>query len=429
MIIKALKSKLFRSSGIYTLSSIVNASIPFLLIPILTRVLSPSDYGIVSMAVILINIITPFLGISSHAAIQRKFYELSEVEFAEYVGNSFFLLVGSSFFFLILFVFFNSTISNIAQIPGKWLYAVLIIGISQFLSLILLTIWQVKQTALNFGLFQVGQSILNFALTLLLVLLLNYGWQGRILGQLVAVFFGAIFSLYYLYSYKLIKFNLNMSYIKDILKYCLPLIPHTLGGLLIAFTDRILIANIVGIKETGVYTLGYQIGSVVGIITSSFNSAYIPWLYEKLTIGNINDKIKIVKFTYFYMLMLLLGALLSVLFIPFLISIIATKEFEGAGIYTFWIVLGYAFNGMYLMVSGFVFYSNRTDILSKITFLTAIINIPLCYFMLVHFGTIGVAVSMSIIFAISFISTWVISARIYKMPWLSFWKHTNQISS
>ena len=86
---KLLNSSLFKASGIYSLSSIANASIPFLLIPILTRELSQVDYGIVAMAAIVINIITPFMGMSAHGAIQRKYFEIGEKHFSKYVGNVF----------------------------------------------------------------------------------------------------------------------------------------------------------------------------------------------------------------------------------------------------------------------------------------------------------------------------------------------------
>ena len=176
----------------------------------------------------------------------------------------------------------------------------------------------------------------------------------------------------------------------------------------------------IGIEETGVYTVAYQIGSVLGVVTSSFNNAYVPWLFTKLKAGIYDDKIKIVKFTYAYFAILLLIAVTSAYLLPWFISIIAGKAFESAGSYTFWIVLGYAFNGMYFMVTGFVFYTKKTGLLSKVTFFVAIVNFPLCYFLLKSLGTVGAAISMTIVFGLSFILTWVLSARVFPMPWFFF---------
>ncbi|WP_369412260.1 oligosaccharide flippase family protein [Geotalea toluenoxydans] len=67
MISRILSSSLFRASGIYTISAVINSSIPFLMMPILTRFLTPTDYGIVSMFTVLVGIVSPFVGLNIHA--------------------------------------------------------------------------------------------------------------------------------------------------------------------------------------------------------------------------------------------------------------------------------------------------------------------------------------------------------------------------
>lgn len=423
MIKKIINSSLFKSSGIYTVTSIINAGIPFLLIPILTRVFSPSDYGVVAMVALLINVVTPFIGISAHGAIHRKYFESdNENDFARYVGNSFILLLGSAIFFLILFVVLGSVISSMTAVPQNWLFVILIIASCQFVTLILLTIWQVKVKALQYGTLQISQSLINVGLSLFFIYQLQSGWQGRVWGQLIAVLLTAGFSLVFLMKLKYIRFELNKDDIKDILKFSLPLIPHTLGGLLIAFTDRILITNMIGVSETGVYTVAFQIGSVISIINAAFNSAYVPWLYAKLNLKDAAINLKIVKFTYAYFAVQILVAILSVFLLPYIVHLFVGGKFDSAGTYGIWIVLGYVFNGMYLMVVGFIFYVKKTSILSKITFVTALLNIPICYLFLRYYGTVGAAMSMSLVYAASFLFTWYISNKVYKMPWFNLVK-------
>lgn len=402
------------------MSSFINAGVPFLLIPFLTRYLSPEDYGIVSMAAILINIVSPLIGVSAHGAVQRKYFEVKGLKFARYIGNAFIILILSSLALFLLFFIFNTAISNLTEVPPKWLYVIVLIAISQFCTLILLTVWQAQIKPFHFGILQITQSFLNLSLTILLIALLNQGWEGRIFAQLIAVLTAAIFAIIFMVKKKLIILKFNSNDIKDILKFSVPLIPHTLGGLMIAFTDRLLITNLISVSETGIYTVAYQIGSILGILTASFNSAYIPWLYNKLNNADKKEKNKIVKITYVYFIGLISIGLLSSFFLPWLISIIADKSYQGASEYTIWIVFGYVFNGMYLMVSAYLFYTKKTNILAIITFLTAMLNIPVCYYFIVKFGTIGAAFSMSIVFFISFVLTWFYSSKSYPMPWFSF---------
>ena len=93
MIKSVLKSKLFKSSGIYTITSLINASIPFLLIPLLTKKLSTEEYGILSMTTIVLNILTPLVGFSAVGSINRKYFDLANQHFSRYVGNAVYILL------------------------------------------------------------------------------------------------------------------------------------------------------------------------------------------------------------------------------------------------------------------------------------------------------------------------------------------------
>jgi O-antigen/teichoic acid export membrane protein len=417
-----LKSKLFRSSGIYTITSLINASIPFLLIPLLTRKLSTEEYGILSMTTIVLNILTPLVGFSAIGSINRKYFDSENKHFSRYVGNSIYILLISSICLFIGAYFLGAKVSEYTQIPIAWLYAIIIIAIAQFVNLVLLTIWQASEKPIKFGAFQVAQSVLNLGLTFIFIYSLGYNWEGRVISQIIATGFFTLIAIYILYSTGYLKFEYNFEDIKDILKFGAPLIPHTLGGLLIAFTDRILIANLINISETGVYTLAYQIGSIIGILCTSFINAYVPWLYNNLNKNSEEIKLKIVKFTYIYFVVLSLGAFIFIQLLTVGLDFLVGKEYSNALSYSLWIILGYVFNGMYLMIAGFIFYAKKTGMLSIITILVSLLNIPICYFMLLEYGTIGASFSMTIVYFITFALTWVLSYKVYPMPWFYFIK-------
>ncbi|GAG79121.1 unnamed protein product, partial [marine sediment metagenome] len=58
---------------------------------------------------------------------------------------------------------------------------------------ITLGLWQVEQKSLPYGLFQISRTILNVSLSVVFVVLLCWGWQGRILGVIItSVIFGLL---------------------------------------------------------------------------------------------------------------------------------------------------------------------------------------------------------------------------------------------
>ena len=65
---RILAHPLLRSGGVYFVANVANAGLPFLMLPFLTRYLTPTDYGIVSMFGVLVGILIPFVGVNTHAA-------------------------------------------------------------------------------------------------------------------------------------------------------------------------------------------------------------------------------------------------------------------------------------------------------------------------------------------------------------------------
>ena len=97
------KSSLIKNAGIYTVANVINAAIPFLLLPYLTRILSLADYGIVTMFTTVFVFTTPFVLINLAGAVGRRYFN-KEIDISEYIGNCFFIILSS--FFLVLLIFF-----------------------------------------------------------------------------------------------------------------------------------------------------------------------------------------------------------------------------------------------------------------------------------------------------------------------------------
>lgn len=414
---ETLSSKLVKSAGIYTVTSVINSAIPFLLLPILTRYLSPEDYGVVSMFGVLISFTTPFIGLNIHGAIARMYYEKKEIDIKAYITNSFYILLASTLFVSILFYVFSSEIEGISSLPSDLFWIVILVSVTQFIVKVVLVLWQVQVRPIQYGIYQILFTVLNLGLSLVFIVALKYTWQGRIYAQAVSGAIFAIFGFYVLYKNKWLKFTFNIGYIMNALRFGVPLIPHALGGILISMTDRIFITNMVGIETTGIYTVGYQIGMIINILAISFNQAYTPWLYEKLKECNEKINMKIVKFTYMFFIAILSLAILLSISSPLLLKIFVGKEFLGSSVYVLWIAIGYAFNGMYFMVGNYILYEKKTMHLSLVTFLTAMLNIILNYYLIKKYGAVGAALATTAVYFIRFVMTWKLSAILYKMPW------------
>ncbi|NEO28315.1 MAG: oligosaccharide flippase family protein [Kamptonema sp. SIO4C4] len=282
----------------------------------------------------------------------------------------------------------------------------------------MLTLWQVQQKPIQYGILQVIQTSITVFFSLVFVIAWRMDWQGRIQAEVItAVIFTAI-SLLLLFRGGWFQFGFNSNYVRNALNFGIPLIPHTLGSLAIVTTDRILITNLVGIKDTGIYVVGSQIGMIILMIATSFNKAYVPWLYSQLKKNDFLIKKKVVKLTYFYYIVILLLAIILSLTSPLFLNFIVGKNFVDSKPFILWIALGSAFKGMYYMVTNYIFYVEKTHLLASVTFLTAIVNLASSYFLIHWNGSIGAAQGTMLAFMMSFLLTWFLSAKVYQMPWV-----------
>ena len=413
---KILNSSLFKASGIYTLSSIISAAIPFLLLPLLTRYLSPEEYGIVSMYALLLSITSVFTGLSVQGAINRAYFDEKIKEHKEYVWNSLIILFASSSFTFLIYILLNNYISSLTGVPASWVWSVVLVSFFQFVINSLLTIYQAQLLAFKYAKIQIGQSLVNALLTILFVVILLLGWKGRLLAQILSILLFGIIVFFILYKYYTVK-RINLYYIKHALKFGVPLIPHTIGGMLMTLTDRFIISNILGLEKVGIYTVGLQLGMVLGIITESFNKAYVPWLFEKLNQNDENMKRKIVKFTYIYFFGIIFLTCLMFFILKILFPIFVGENFFEAERVILWILLGNAFGGMYFMVTNYIFYVYKTHILAIITLVVGILNVPITFYIVKLNGEVGAAQGFLIVNILSFLFTWVLSAKVYPMNW------------
>ncbi|PHR49236.1 MAG: polysaccharide biosynthesis protein [Fluviicola sp.] len=417
---KLIRSKLFFNIGIYGLTNAINAGIPFFLLPILTHYLLPKDFAIIALFQALTSFLMPFISLNFTSAVSVNYFHRETINFGEYIYNGLVLLFISGLTFTLFILFFSSSISALVNFPEPWLiWVVIYVFLFKIIDLISV-IWRVQSKALPFGIMKISLTIVELTLAILLIVSIGMNWEGRLISMITSVLVFALISSFLLWKKNLVIPKLKKDYIKDILKFGIPLIPHTIGATLIVFSDRIFIVKMVGEDALGLYSVGYQIGMVISLIQNSFNQAWTPYFYGKLKENKEKVKLNIVKFTYGYFVFMMLLVLLVYLTEDLIFKWFIGENFHDAKEFVVWIALAFAINGMYKMVVNYFFFLKKTIPVSIITFLAAILNLILNYFLILEYGAIGAAKAAVLAFLVQFIVMWVISARYYPMPWLFF---------
>lgn len=413
--------KLFGAASIYFGANIINAGIPFLLLPILTRVLTPAEYGAVAIFLVMVGLFSAIAGLSVHGAVGVRFFQLSKNDFSDYVSSCVGILVVSTVITLVLMLIFQHWVVELSGLSIDWLSVAVLVAGAQFLINIRLSIWQVSGFAWCYGGLQISRSVLDASLTLVLLLGLGMAWQGRLLGMAYSIAFVALVGVYWLYKDGYLRRpSVWRDHANDAIKFGLPLIPHTIGSMLIFMTDRLIINQQLGPNAVGMYMVALQLGMAISLITESFNKAYAPWLYESLNKKSKILNFKIIKGTYLYFFLILAIGLSYGLVAQYLMPFFIGEEFLNSSGLIIYIAIGFAFGGCYYMVANYIFFANKNATLAFVTISAGILNIPITYFLVKNFGVVGAAFAYMVVNCLVFFGTWFVASRVYKMPWFFF---------
>jgi O-antigen/teichoic acid export membrane protein len=407
---------------VYLGSNILNALIPLALLPILTRFLTVAEYGQVGLFQTLITAFAGVVGLNAASATGRRYFDdtADHDGLAYYIGAAFQVLVASMVPILAVAVLAAGLVSEQLDVPVWWVVAAALVPAFNAAIQLRLVQWQVRGSAFSYGGLQVSYSAVNLGLSLLLVISIGLRGEGRVIAQLAAGLLLAATALILLRRDRLIHlFAWRPEMIREILAYGLPLVPHVVGLFLLAYADRLVIGNYLGLEKAGMYIAAMQLVGGASLVFDAINKAYIPWLYERLARDDAGEKGQIVRYTYAWFALVGLGVALAFVIGPPLYVFIAGERYVEAAPIIGWIALGQGLSGMYLMVTNYVFYSRRTGILAITTMASAVVGISALLLLVPRYGLMGAAIAFCIVMGVSFVLTWWASHLRHPKPWLA----------
>lgn len=415
-------SPVFRGSITYLASNLINAAIPFALLPVLTRFLSPAEYGEVAMFQTFVGALGGFVGIGVAAAVTRKHFEFANPaseDPGQFIGACFQIVLVSGLLALVVCMFARQWLARVLGLDPAWIPWGVAVTAAGVIVQVRLAQWQVREQAFTYGAFQVAQSLVNMLFSLALVVGFRLGADGRIAAQATAMIAAAVAALFWLRLDRLLKpLAWRPEFLKEILAYGVPLMPHVLAAFVLFSIDRVVINAQLGLADAGVYMVAAQLSAGVSLVFDAIARAYTPWLFGHLQRNNVDQNRMVVRSTYGWFFLILLGAALVFAAGPSVITFVAGERYAKAGTVIGWLVLGQAFMGMYLLLSGYLLFAKRTGLLSTVTVVSSGLYICLLVVLVREFALKGAAIGFAAAMALRLVLTWWAAHRSHPMPWL-----------
>ena len=304
-----------RHSSVYMLATILNKVVSFLMIPIYTRFLIPSDYGVMEILGITTDVIGMVISIGIAGAMYRFYFEYESVRDRNEVISTAILTFGTIGFVSLSILSLSSHFLAIKILnAGRYYYYFLIAFCSLWFNTILqmgYSYLRIKEESVKYLLYSLSRMILSLSLNIYLVAIIKLGVLGVLLSTLIT---STTFSILLVLPIMVkVGSRISLAKCKAMIKYGAPLIPTNLAAFVVHASDRFFINHYAGLADTGIYSLGYKFGNLPNnFIAAPFMQIwevrFFKWYKDKnahIIFGKI--------FTYLCFLTIFVGLGISVL--------------------------------------------------------------------------------------------------------------------
>ena len=412
-----MKAQLLRAGAIYGMANVISAGVPFLLLPILTRALSPADYGAVVNFFLLVTLSSSLAGLSVHGAVAVRWFQRNSRDVPRLVGTALLVATLSTGLCGVLLLAFASILeSGLELAPRFWCLAAVQAGATVIVG-VRASLWQSQGQAMRAASLQVGAALLNIGLSLLGVFALALGGEGRIYGSVAAAVACAAIAMWLLFKPRDARWAAAGSDVRELLRFGVPLIPHGLASALLVTADRLAVSTLIGREAVGIYGAAAQIGMAMGVLGDALVKAGSPWMYSQMASGTARSHLRVVGATYALIPVWLLIALLLWLVFEAAGSLILGPRFAAAIDLSLWFLIGGAVSSVYLNVAGLFFFTSRNEWLSIATLSAAGVAVVLSPLLVRKLGLTGGALSYLAVQLYFLLAAWLLSTRIRPMPW------------
>lgn len=389
-----------------------------MLVPVFTRYLLPSEYGVLSTIGAMTGVVTPLVILGVTTLLNVDYFKKDRAEFGECLTTLLLIPVASVIVCTVLVALVAGPLSQRWSIPASWIISIPFLAFLALIPSLVQNLYQLKQKVVHYSLFLMAQTLINMGLSVWMVVGLHLNWRGRMYAFVATNVLFSIGGLWALRRMGHLTLRFSSRYLKEALIFGASLIPHGLGNQIIGASDRLFLVPMMGLSQAGQYAVGIQAASAMQVLVIAFQQAWMPYLFGSLKDANSSAKRRIIRQSY-GMMALFVGAfvLLNVIGVPLLYRFFINERYAASRPFVFWISLAFMLQGFYLMVINYIWYAKKAHIMSVLTMINAGCSAVLNYTLIRRFGAIGAAYASAATMLIVFVVAWIVSNWVSPMPW------------
>lgn len=390
--------ELTKDTAIYGISTMVGRFLNFILVPFFTNIFDPNEYGYVMLLyayIGLFNIIFVY-GLESAFLKYAAFKDIGDDK--DNFSTPYLSILFTSILFTSIIILLRIPIGYAISLPDNYnyliIYSALIIFFDSNASIPFLKL-RLERKAKYFSVLKILNITINIAANFILILKFKLGIEAIFISNLIASSLTLVFLLPTIL--KNFKPKIHSLLYKRLLKFGLPYLPAGLAVMIVQVIDVPILQALTNVDTVGIYKANYKLGIFMMLFVSMFQYAWQPFFLNNAKEENAKEIFSKVL-TYFTVVGSVLLIILS-LFISELVKInfagfylLGEKYWSGISIVPI-ILLGYFFNGLYVVFSAGIYIEEKSIFAPIVTGLGALVNVAVNYALIPWINIIGAALA------------------------------------
>ena len=410
------KKFLALQSLFYAFANSIEALVPFLLAPILTRMLDPAGYGIWVLFITYATFMRPIVGLTTQDAIRMRFYDFDQKQLDQFTHTALFVMLSLAVFVSLVTFVFSGTLAEATKFPAEWLVSIVVAAFLYEVFYTVLALQQFHNRRKAFLATQVAQAVLSLAF-IVAFLLAGWDWRGVVLGRMLSMGIATFFSLRSL-GYKLpgmLRIP-ERSFYRNIASFGVLYWPAGAIVMVMATTDKVIAAHYLGVEASAMYGVAALFASAFWMVNYSFVLAWTPWLFRKLKAGTISDLREIGSISAIYLVLAAVAGGAFYLFASLVAPVLLGAAFHTAIPLLPYVMLAIVLQGYFMHNMKFLHFDKRIEIMSIFSAVTIALNIGLSILWAQTMGIRGIMIATAVSFGVAFLmSGGLVLARYVKL--------------
>lgn len=404
-------------AGIYSLGVILSRAISFLMLPVYTRYLTPSDYGILEILEVTVDVVSIFTGMGILQGLFKFYHQYEEDRDKNELVSTLFILI-ILFYAASCFLggLFSSRISSLAFGTSEYRQYILFSFINLFLSFLIyvpLAYLQAKQRSVFFVAVNAIKLVVQLSLNILMVVYLGMGVLGVLYSTLISsLVIGGVLTFY---TFAKVKRTFSSEKALRLLMFGYPFIFSGLGAFILTYSDRYFLNYYNHLSNVGIYSLGYKFGFL--LMTFPVRPLFNIWMVQRFEILKKKEHYEEVsnQFLVWFVIVTLSVALFIALGVEDLFRIMSSPSFWGAHEIVPIILLAYFFQASTDFFNVGILHTGKTKHMAYGTTLSAVVIILLSFLLIPRYGIHGAAWATLISFAVRLLYVYAASQNLFRI--------------